>query len=217
MKLYLSSYKVGNDPSTLVDLFTENKGLAYISNALDFSTDTERRKNVEKEQLETLAQLGLEPEHIDLRSYFDKKEVLKRDLSKFGGVWVNGGNTFVLALAYHQSGFDRILTEYYSDPCMNNFVYAGFSAAGCVLQKSLKGIDLVDDPLETKNAYDLDPIWEGVGLIDFTFVPHFESDHEESEDTSKEIEFYKKNNISYTTLHDGEVLLIIDGVVKLME
>ncbi len=45
MKFYLSSYKVGNETDKLKALIpADNKKTAYISNALDFSNDAERRK-----------------------------------------------------------------------------------------------------------------------------------------------------------------------------
>jgi dipeptidase E len=98
-----------------------------------------------------------------------------------------------------------------------DFVYAGFSAGCCVLQENLKGLEFVDDPAFVKDAYGIDAsvIWEGVGLLDYVFVPHFESDHPESDDTNDEIEYYRKNNIKYRTLKDGEVIIDEIRVSKL--
>ena len=49
MKFYLSSYKLGNEIAKLKELIpAENKKVAYISNALDFSDDLARRKKVSK-------------------------------------------------------------------------------------------------------------------------------------------------------------------------
>lgn len=207
MKLYLSSYKFPDNTRSLTNLFMENKKVAYISNALDFSTDVERRKKSEQEQIEKLIQLGLKPELVDLRLFFDKHEELKQKMSTFGGVWVNGGNAFVLLAAYKLSSFDSILKMYSNDQSKSEFVYAGFSAAGCVLHTDMKGVDIVDTPQITHEVYNIDPIWKGVGIINFRFVPHFDSDHPESEDTNIEIDYYKKNNIEYVPIRDGEVLI----------
>lgn len=48
MKLYLSSYKLGNKTPKLKEMIPENnKKTAFIPNALDFATDEERRKKSE--------------------------------------------------------------------------------------------------------------------------------------------------------------------------
>lgn len=208
MRLYLSSYKLGDNPQLLANLFGEDKRVAVITNALDFSTDHERRKNSETDQMTTLKKLGLEPELLDLRNYFGKENELKETMKEFGGVWIHGGNTFLLRIAYKLSGFDEIIRQYNDDDSKSNFIYAGFSAGCCVLQKNLKGIDFVDDPNLTKDIYGEETMWEGLGLLDFVFVPHFDSDHPESEDTNIEVDYYKKNNITYRTFRDGEVLII---------
>jgi dipeptidase E len=207
MKLYLSSYQLGDHPEELAKLFGDNKKIGLISNAQDFSTDTERLKQGQREQLDNLSSIGLKPEVIDLREYFGKRNELKDLIMTFAGVWVRGGNTFVLTVAYKKSGFDKIIrTDLVG---RDNFVYSGFSAGGCVLQKKLKGIDFVDDPNQVKDAYgsDAEIVWEGVGILDYVFVPHFDSDHPESEDTYEEIKYYERNNIPYKTLRDGEVII----------
>ena len=50
MEFYLSSYKIGGEKEVqqLKDLIPPNKKTAYISNALDFSDDAERRKQSEQ-------------------------------------------------------------------------------------------------------------------------------------------------------------------------
>ena len=54
MKLYLSSYKFGDDPNKLAQLASSNKRIALIANALDFSNDTERRLASEQKQIDGL-------------------------------------------------------------------------------------------------------------------------------------------------------------------
>ncbi|MEK9181876.1 MAG: hypothetical protein AAB786_02535 [Patescibacteria group bacterium] len=39
-------------------------------------------------------------------------------------------------------------------------------------------------------------------------MPHFDSDHPESEAINKEIEFCQQNNIPYKAIRDGEVIII---------
>ena len=80
MKLYLSSYRLGDNPKQLVDLVGENKKAAVIPNALDFSTDIPRRNQSVQGEISDLRQLGLEPEELDLRKYFGKSEELSKKL-----------------------------------------------------------------------------------------------------------------------------------------
>ena len=208
MKLYLSSYKFGDQPNRLVSLFGGNKKIALISNSLDFSNDLERLEKQQKEQLEGLSNLGLDPEAIDLRDYFDKKGTLEQKLEEFAGVWVRGGNVFVLRVAYKLSGFDEIVKGYVETH--DDFVYSGFSAGCCILSPDLKGFELVDDSKLVESAYQHEVVREGLGLIDYAFIPHYKSDHPESESIDKVVEWYKNKGLEYKTLRDGEAIIYED-------
>lgn len=72
MKLYLSSYHFGNEPQKLAELVGDNRKIGIIPNALDQYTDLERRKASLQREADGLSQIGLNPEVIDLRSYFGK-------------------------------------------------------------------------------------------------------------------------------------------------
>ena len=144
MKFYLSSYKLGGEIIKLKELIpVENKKTAYISNALDFSDDLERRKKSEQSDLEQLKELNLDIEIIDLRNYFNKQSELEEKLVRFGVIWVRGGNVFVLRQAMKLSGFDNILENLIEK---SDILYGGYSAGVCVLAPTLKGMDLIDDP-----------------------------------------------------------------------
>lgn len=206
MHLYLSSFQFGDNPERLVELYGANKKVALISNALDSFSDITRRKLSEEEQLSSLTDLGLIPESIDLRNYFGKQNELDKKMQEFGGVWVRGGNVFVLRLAYKMSGFDVILQSINKE--RSDFVYGGFSAGVCVLAPSLQGLELVDDTQATQLAYQQPALTDGLGIIDFAFAPHFRSDHPESEAIEKVVEYYETNKITYRALRDGEVIIL---------
>lgn len=206
MKLYLSSYKIGNNPQLLADLIGVNKKIAIIPNALDVYTDISRREASLQREKDSLIQIGLQPEELDLRKYFNKPKDLKIKINVYGAVWVMGGNTFVLRRAYKESGLDIWLQQQKNN---KDFVYGGYSAGVCVLSPSLKGLETVDDPILIGDGYPKETIWEGLGLIDFAFAPHFESPgHPETEMVNQEVEYYKKTGIKYKTLHDGEVIIV---------
>jgi len=207
MKFYLSSYKLGNEITKLKELIpADNKKTAYISNALDFSDDLERRKQSEQADIEQLNEVGLnDVEKIDLRDYFGKKAKLEKKLSEFGIIWVRGGNCFVLRQAMKLSGLDEILKDLLKK---ENILYGGYSAGVCVLAPTLKGMELVDDPNVKPYDNQKETIWDGVGILDYTIVPHYKSDHPESAKVDETVEYMEKNNIPYKPLRDGEVIII---------
>ena len=80
MKLYLSSYKVGDEPEKLLLRFSDNKNVGYIPNALDFTgADVERRGVHIEKDMQSLEQIGLHPVLLDLKKYFEKKKSSKQN------------------------------------------------------------------------------------------------------------------------------------------
>lgn len=203
MKLYLSSYRLGDHPEQLVSMIGENKKVMVISNAL-FSTDAERLAQGREREINDLRGIGLDPEELDLREYFGKSKDLKEKLYGYGLIWVRGGNVFILRRAMRQSGFDTILRELAKS---DDIVYGGYSAGICVIGPTLKGIELVDDPSIVPVGYESEVIWDGIGLVDFSFAPHYRSDHPESAAIEKVVEFYQEHHMKYRALKDGEAII----------
>lgn len=203
MKLYLSSYRLGKNPEKLVELFSRNKTVAVIANAMDFVDGLQRKEKV-KQSIMEIRNLGLLPEEIDLRNYFDKQKELSEKLNNYGAVYVRGGNTFVLRRAMAQSSFDKWIKDKSKDP---NFVYAGYSAGICILSPTLHGLELVDDPNIAPQGYNKEIVWDGLDIVDFSIAPHYKSDHPESENVNKEVEYFIKNKMPFKTLRDGEIIV----------
>jgi len=201
MKFYLSSYKLGNQSETLKRL-AKNRKIAFIPNALDY-VKPEARKESNLKNIKDLTDLGFEVEMLDLQNYFGKKNELEKKFAEFQGVWVRGGNTFVLLQAMKLSGFDEIIKNKIND----DFLYGGYSAGICVLGPTLKGLTIVDDPAQ-KPYGDYETVWDGLNILDYLILPHYQSDHPESADIDKEVEFCKSQNIPFKTLSDGEVIII---------
>src|SRR4051812_34643410 len=124
MRLYLSSFDLGDKPEELVALAGSARRAAIIVNALDNRPD--RRAVWLKKQTEKLVDLGFSVTELDLRSYFGPSDKLKGILNEIDVVWINGGNAFVLRRAMKQSGFDVFIK---SALARDEIVYAGFSAA----------------------------------------------------------------------------------------
>jgi len=204
MKLYLSSYFLGDDPTKFAELFGKNKKVAIIMNAADIFGPAKRPDYLKKE-IASLAKIGLEGEELDLRDYFNDPMVLATKLQQYGGVWVMGGNSFVLRRAMYQSGFDQIAPELVLN---DHLVYGGFSAGAVVATKTLEGIEIVDDPKQLPEGYDSKIIWEGLGFYDESIAPHFKSDHPESAAIDKVVTYFEEKEMSYAALHDGEVIVV---------
>jgi dipeptidase E len=207
MKFYLSSYKIGNCEEEFKKMISStNMKTAYISNALDFTDDLERRKESEENDINDLREFGLSVERLDLKEYFNQKERLKEKIMEYGVIWVRGGNTFVLRQAMKLSGFDEILLDIQKN---NNLVYGGYSAGVCVLGPNLRGLEIVDDVNIFPYKEIKDIIWEGVGVLNYSIVPHYRSDHPESEKVEEVVAFMIKEKILFKVLKDGEVITLI--------
>lgn len=205
MKLYLSSFRLGDNPERLRDLLSTNTKTAVIVNAIDDATEHVRTQKLDSE-FKDLSSIGIPAEELDLRHYFDRKDELKRKTHEYGLVWIRGGNSFILRRAMYESGFDEILKEKAED---KDFVYAGYSAAICVVTPTLKGIELVDDPTIIPMRYNSDIIWNGLGFINYSVAPHYRTpQHPETHLIEKSVEYFMKHNMPYKTLQDGEVIIV---------
>jgi dipeptidase E len=51
-------------------------------------------------------------------------------------------------------------------------------------------------------------LWDGLGIIDHVFLPHFDSDNPESDAIRKQLDYCKEKGIPYKTLRDGEVIIV---------
>lgn len=202
MKLYLSSYELGNEIDYLKNWITENdNNIALIANARDLKEKNESEIKKINNYAKLLENVGFKVDIVDLKKYFNNNEELYLDFKKYKAFCVIGGNVFVLRQAMKLSGFDKFLV----DNKDNNILYMSWSAGSCVLSNSLKGLELVDNPV---NPYNEDAIiYDGIGFLEDLFVPHYKSNHKESELIDNLVEYLEKNNIKFNAFHDGDVLI----------
>lgn len=197
MKLYLSSFRLGNHPERMTALLPPAARVAVICNSIDAEDPAVRREKV-ADEITWLTELGLRPEELDLRSSTGE------ELAEYDGVWVRGGNVFVLRAALARSGADQVLPELIRS---EQLVYAGYSAGPCVLVPSLRGLELCDDA----DAVDGEVIWDGLGILDHAIVPHLDSPgHPETELLAEVAELYDRTGVPYLPMRDGQAL-VIDG------
>jgi dipeptidase E len=207
MRLYLSSFRMGDQSERLLQLVDRRRPAAVIANAIDDASPEVRKQGVQRE-LDDLSELGLETRELDLRAYFEAPRRIAAELSAYGLVWVRGGNVFLLRYALAASGVDAALVELLRDDA---FVYGGYSAGSCVLGPSLRAFELVDDPGAVEVAYGQEPRWDGLHILDYVIVPHVDSpEHPETERCNALAEHFRAEVVPHRTLRDGEVLVIDD-------
>ncbi|MFA1621349.1 Type 1 glutamine amidotransferase-like domain-containing protein [Rhizobium mongolense] len=212
MRLYLSSYRIGDYPERLVDL-CGNRRVAVVGNALDFIPVDARRK-YEAEVYsphDAFSALGLESSDFDLRRYFGNPTHLRADLNNL--VWVLGGNAFLLMRALRQAGFPDVVRDMLEQ---DEITYGGFSAGAVVATPTLRGIEVMDDPSQLAEGYEPEVPWVGMGLVGFSIVPHYKSDHPEAASADVAVSFMKENTMPYKALADGEVFITQNGVGELL-
>ena len=203
MKLYLSSYKLGNKTDYLKEWIKEHgNNILMISNAKDDKPFDEEEKEKLEYNVKVLEDVGFNVTLLDLRQYFNNNDKLMDDIRGYNAFFVRGGNTFVLRKAMSLSGFDKFLVN---NKTNDKILYIGESAGTCVLAKNLDGVDIEDNPI---NVYNDDVVmYEGVGLLDFSPVPHYKSEYVDNKIIDDTIDYMKKNNIEYKTIKDGEVII----------
>jgi dipeptidase E len=212
MRLYLSSFRMGDRPERLLALIGASErgpggagSVAVVANAMDDQPDRQRAAGVERE-VAALTELGLRPSELDLRDHFDAPgEAVLTALSRFDAVWLRGGNVFMLRHALARSGADRALTALLREDAL---VYAGYSAGPCVLAPSLDGLELCDDRDAVARIYGEPAVTEGLGVLDFAFVPHVDSPaHPGTELLGRVAAGYRAAGTPHLTLRDGQVLV----------
>lgn len=205
MRLYLASSGLGNQPQALLPLMEDGRRVAVIANALDgFGPDIRAMGLAEEER--QLRQLGFEAQEVDLRQYFGKSHQLAQTLAPFHLWWVRGGNSFVLRRACQQSGFDTLLTQALAEDAA---AYGGNSAGVCLLAPTLRGIELVDDPAEVPEGYEKAIIWDGLGVLPYQIVPHYQSGPQELAAAINEVVYYYLgHDLDFKALRDGEALVV---------
>ncbi|MFC9997987.1 Type 1 glutamine amidotransferase-like domain-containing protein [Nocardia sp. NPDC127526] len=205
MRLFLSSYRFGAHQARLLAMVGEPGRVAVIANACDAWPSA--WQSAVTSDLFPLRRLGFQPEVVDLREYVGRTAELERTLSRFPLVWVRGGNTFVLRAQFARSGADVVLKRLLAADAL---VYAGYSAGACVLTPDLHGLESMDDPEEVRTACGIEPLWDGLGLVDRPIVPHLDSPTDPEGLSRKLVRDYAAAGIRHWALTDDHVV-VVDG------
>jgi dipeptidase E len=178
--------------------------VAVVSNALDGIPVELRRQYRGFNATSHFIKNGLDAFDLDLRDFFAAPQRLSQALCDVRLIWAVGGNAFILRRALRQSGLDEVIVKRVGD---GSLTYGGWSAGTCVAGTSLRGIDIMDDPPLAPAGYDPAIIWEGMRLVDFIIVPHFESDHFEAALAAAAVDWLKQAGLPFQAIRDGEVIV----------
>ena len=209
-RLYLSSHQLGDDAELLrwpagEAVAARHGRCGIVMNALDGFVDTRLRDF--DDHVGAMECLGYGCEELDLRRYFHAGDEagLARRLAQLDLLWITGGNAFVLARAMDQSRFAAALAPALA---AGTLTYAGYSAAACVAGPDLHGIDLMDEPEVVPEGYDPSSRPLGLGLVDYRIVPHWRSDHRESELAKVAAAWMEREGLAHRCISDGEVVVV---------
>lgn len=203
MKLYMSSQKFGNKIDILKQWINEHDNkILLIFNALDAKEKRKIEFNI-KEDTKLLQDIGFDVKVVDLKYYFENNKKLKQDFAKYNSCCIMGGNVFVLRQAMEYSGFDKFLYEKSLD---NDFLYIGYSAGCCILGKDIKIFDIIDEPIKFYGKNRI--LYNGLGFINYIFIPHYKSDYHKVNLIEELAEKCKYENKNFKAVKNGEVIII---------
>jgi dipeptidase E len=203
MRLYLSSFRLGNRPDELLRLLGDGRRTALIGNAWDYVSADERRTQMTAET-SRLQGLGLVVTEIDLRDYFGKSGQLKTRFEDFDLIWVRGGNPFILRRAFRMSGADAIVTNLLQD---DEVVYGGYSAGITIAAPSIAGAATASDSSIVPEGYDSEIVWSGLNIVPYSLVAHYRSDHPGSPTAEQMVAYLIDQHIPFIALRDGEAVV----------
>ena len=206
MRLYLSSFRMGNHPEHLAALVGgDGRNVVVIANALDDAPADVRRSGLERE-LAALADLGFDGVELDLRNYFGQEQRLRRDLAGAALAWLRGGNVCMLRYALFRSAGDVVFRK------------------ACLRQTRWSTPDTAQDRVPCPRvcgALRLSTMPRGHADLRFragvgwpggaqeAFLPHYQSPgHPETAAMDLVVARYQAEGVSYRPLRDGQALLI---------
>jgi len=202
VKLYLSSFRLGERPDAFVELLAGGSRVAVIVNAVDDNPPDERARKL-VEEVDDLRGLGLTAEEIDLRDHFEQRGELERRLRSVDALWIRGGNTWILARAMRRSGADELIRRTVRS---DELVFAGYSAAAVVAAPSLRGLEETDDPDVVPDGYLPERIEDGLGFLEYHVVPHAHAEPPYPEIVRYEARLAELG-APFVTIADGEAVV----------
>lgn len=150
---------------------------------------------------------GLEVDIVDISAV--KKDVWLPRLQAADIILLGGGNTFHLMYWVEKSGLRELLPD-----LLSSKVYIGISAGSCICGPTV--YNSVQNLFKEK--YEL-KIEKGLGLVDFQFIPHLNSEYftlirkDNLEKKAKELSepVYGLDDNSAILIHDDKIEILSEG------
>ncbi|MDO8505661.1 MAG: Type 1 glutamine amidotransferase-like domain-containing protein [bacterium] len=200
MKIFLLS---NNLSLSHVDPFQKLIGKLKVERALFISAAAvpyglDPKPDWVAESLDKVKQFAEKVDETSLETY----SYIPEDLSRYGFIFVSGGNTFYLAYRLAETGFDIKIKQYIDA----GGVYSGSSAGAIILMDNIELFALADNPDAAPQKH------PGLGVLDFALIPHI--DNEKYGHVMKEVaKTYQEMGLEVVVLKDNQALLI-DGQSK---
>lgn len=206
MKLLLTSAGLSNPSISkalegLLGKSTQGVKLAFIPTAANVEPGD---KSWMIDDLNNFRKAGFEVDIVDISAV--PKEVWLPRLSEAEVLFLGGGNTFHLMHWVKQSGLQEELPS-----LLKTRVYAGISAGSCIAGPTI--YNSVQNLFGEK--YELE-IKEGIGLVDFQFIPHLNSPYFDRIREENLQEAAKDLTEPVYALDDSSALKIVDGKVEVV-
>ena len=212
MKLLLTSAGITNESlkKALLDLVGKEVSKTKIAIVPTASNMEEGDKDWLINDYQNLKKMGFEEiDIVDISAL--PKDIWEKRLSVVDIIAIEGGNDFYLRYWFKKSGFDENLKNGYLD----TKVYLGISAGSCVTTP------LIEHPYNILYGEDLPKgemkiINEGLRLVDFLVLPHFNSKsfNKLTEENIREI----AKNFSHKAyaLDDNSGIKVTDGNIEIV-
>jgi dipeptidase E len=208
VRLFLASTSLRGRVQALSELLGSKTRVGVSANALDTEAGDERDEWLRKE-MRALSAAGLSPVELDLRAYYADPEALVEVLARLDTVWATGGNVFVLRKALKRSRLDELLLARLRD---DSLAYGGCSAGACVCGPTLRGFDVIDNAHAAGT-----PIFDGLGIVDYSIAPHVGADGEVGETIARLVTYFERTEMPYRALRDGQAIVVHDARSKTIE
>ncbi len=202
MKLFLASRADGSLDLVLPLLSDKpsNLSLVFITTAAN-PYPAEKREWVVQNKAKLIS-MGFNPTDYDLvgKNLTD----LRRDLSVFDVICVEGGNIFYLLSEVRKSGFDIVLKELLA----SGKVYIGSSAGSMLMGPDLKHLLTVDDPSVVPELTD----FTSLGYIKERIIPH--AGREKYAEKHKQLVAQWGDQLTF--LRDDQALVVIGDKIEIV-
>ncbi len=134
---------------------------------------------------------------------------MRNDLKDVDVIYVSGGNTFYLLEKIKESHFDKVVKDYVK----KGKIYIGTSAGSIVAGPDIYPVYYLDAAKEAKKLKN----YKGMGLVDFTILPHWGSKHFRKRYLDQRLKHIYKIGYKLILLNDNQYVSIIDDNYKIID